>query len=181
MFFRNVVNRPAILACASGWCFVLASCASIEDERWQQYNDIGVQSFAKGDYRQALESFDVALTHRAQDPILLYNCAQCYDRLGDTKKAEQYYAYCIQLDAKHGDAHLALISLYRRTGRADDANRKIQDWLAQDPKSADPYVADAWRLRQEKAYPQAQARLTIDYRTRRDEANTDRAYGQDGT
>ena len=35
----------------------------------------------------------------------------------------------------------------------------IQDWLKEDPTSADPIVADAWRLRREKNIPLAQARL----------------------
>jgi tetratricopeptide (TPR) repeat protein len=149
----------AYLVCASAWCFFLAGCTSIDEERWKLYNENGVQAFATGNYRDALDNFDLALTHRSQDPVLLYNAAQCHDRLGDLKKAEQTYAYCIQLDPKHGDAHLALIALYGRTGRMGDANQRIQDWLKQEPKSADPYVADAWRLRQEKAYPLAQARL----------------------
>ena len=58
-----------------------------------------------------------------------------------------------------------------RTGRADVANQKIQEWLKQDPRSADAYVAEAWRLRQEKAYPLAQTRLqqalSIDAHNRR--------------
>ena len=156
---------------ALGLCLMIAGCTSVDDERWQQYNQIGVQTFAKGDYRNALECFDLALTHHPQDPVLIFNCAQCYDRLGDTKRAEQYYAYAIQLDPKNGDARLALFALYYRTSRAADANQKIQEWFTQDPKSPDPYVADAWRLRQERAYPSAQSRLqqalSIDPHSRR--------------
>ena len=168
---KATAGRLAFLACASGLCMILAGCTSIDEDHWKAINEIGVQSFAQGNYQQALESFDLALTHRSQDPILLYNCAQCYDRLGDTKRAEQFYTYCLQLDAKHGDVRLALLSLYYRTGRAAEAKQQIQDWLKQEPKSADPYVADAWRLRQEKAYPLAQARLqqalSIDSHSRR--------------
>ena len=167
-------KRQRFLAGASGWCLMLvafAGCTSADEERWRLYNENGVQAFAQGNYRDALDNFDLAITHRSQDPVLLYNAGQCYDRLGDLKKAEQYYAYCIQLNPKHGDAHLSQIELYYRTGRASDANLKIQDWLKQEPKSADPYVADAWRLRQEKAYPLAQARLqqalSIDAHNRR--------------
>src|SRR5207244_1084695 len=59
---------------------------------------------------------------------------------------------------KHGDARLALVALKYRTNRVAEANQLIQTWLANDPQLADPYVADAWRLRQVKAYPQALAR-----------------------
>ena len=138
---------------------VVAGCTSLDEERWTLYNQSGVQAFATGHYQEALECFDLALTHRSQDPVLLYNAGQCHDRLGQTAKAEQCYAYCVQLDPKNGDAHLALIGLYYRTGRTDVANQKIQEWLKQDPRTPAPYVADAWRLRQEKNYPQAQARV----------------------
>ena len=136
-----------------------AGCATSNDERWRLFNQDGIELFAKGNYRDALDSFDYALTLHAQDPVLIYNAAQCHDRLGDFKKAEDLYAYCLQRDAKHGDARLALVSLKYRTNRVAEANQLIQDWLAQDPQSAGGYVADAWRLRQEKAYPQATVRL----------------------
>jgi tetratricopeptide (TPR) repeat protein len=149
---------------------IVAGCTSMDEERWRLFDENGVQAFAIGNYREALENFDLALTHRPQDAVLLYNAGQCHDRLGQLAKAEQCYTYCIQLDAKHSDAHLALIGLYYRTGRVDVANQKIQDWFKQDPRSPAPYVADAWRLRQEKNYPQAQARLqqalSIDPRNR---------------
>lgn len=149
---------------------VVAGCTSLDEERWTLYNECGVQAFATGHYQEALECFNLALTHRSQDPVLLYNAGQCHDRLGQVAKAEQCYAYCVQLDAKNGDAHLALIEVYYRTGRVDVANQKIQDWLKLESRSPAPYVADAWRLRQEKNYPQSQARvqqaLSIDPRNR---------------
>jgi tetratricopeptide (TPR) repeat protein len=137
----------------------VAGCTTTGDDRWRLFNDDGVQLFARGNYRDALDSFDYALTLHPNDPVLLFNAAQCYDRLGDFKKAEQHYAYCLQLDSKHGDARLALIALQHRTGRAVEANRSVDEWLLQSPPPADAIVADAWRLRQQRAYPQAQARL----------------------
>ncbi len=138
---------------------LLAGCTAASDERWRLFNEDGVQLFAKGNYREALDSFDYALTLRPQNPILIYNTAQCYDRLGDVRKAEQLYAYCLERDRKHGDARLAIVSLKYRTGRIQEANQQILDWLKQEPYAADAYVVDAWRLRQERAYPTAQARL----------------------
>jgi Flp pilus assembly protein TadD len=138
---------------------LLASCTSTADERWRLFNEDGVHLFSQSRYRDALDSFDYALTLRPNDPALLYNTAQCYDRLGDIARAEQLYTYCIERDRKHGDARLALIALKYRTNRQADANRQIQDWLTQEPDSADAYVAEAWRLRQERAYPLAQGRL----------------------
>ena len=139
--------------------FCLVGCATTNDERWRSINEDGVQLFGKAEYRQALNSFDYALTLRPQDPVIIYNTAQCYDRLGDVKKAEELYAYCLQRDSKHGDARLVLIALKYRSGRGAEANQQILEWLKQEPNSADVHVADAWRLRQDKAYPLAQSRL----------------------
>ncbi|MBI1831873.1 MAG: tetratricopeptide repeat protein [Planctomycetes bacterium] len=153
------------------WLLALAGCATTGNERWRLFNEDGVLLFARGNFRDALESFEYALTMNPNDPVLLYNTAQCHDRLGRFAKAEELYRYCLQRDRRHGDARLALVSLMYRTGRAADANRLIQEWLQQDPHLADPYVADAWRLRQEKAYPLAVARvqqaLVIDLHNRR--------------
>lgn len=137
----------------------VVGCVSTDSERWRTINEEGVNLFAKRQYRDALEFFDYASTLHSQDPILLFNIAQCYDRLGDATRAEQYYANCLQQNPKHADARLALIELRYRAGRIPEANRMIQDWLIEDPKSADPIVADAWRLRREKNIPLAQARL----------------------
>jgi Tfp pilus assembly protein PilF len=139
----------------------LAGCAATFDgeERWRIFNDEGVKLFSRREYRQALENFDYALTLHSQDSILIFNIAQCYDRLGDATRAEQYYASCLQHDPKHADAQLALIEIRFRAGKTADANKMIQDWLKEDPTSADPIVADAWRLRREKNMPLAQARL----------------------
>src|SRR4051794_28654373 len=69
--------------------FALAGCASMDEDRWRVFNDDGIALFAKGQYREALDSFDYARTLNVNDPVIVYNQAQCYDRLGDVKNAEQ--------------------------------------------------------------------------------------------
>ncbi len=137
----------------------LAGCVSADPERWREINEEGVRLFTQRDYRHALECFEYAQILHSQDPVLIFNMARCYDRLGDATRAEQYYASCLQHDPKHADARLALLELRFRAGKTAEANQMIQDWLKEDPTSADPIVADAWRLRREKNLPAAQARL----------------------
>ncbi len=120
-------------------------CVTAIDHRVQEFNNDGVTQFARGDFRAAQESFEVALTLTPQDPALLYNLGQCRDRQGDWRGAEQYYLTCLQLAPTHGDARQAQVSILYRTGRAQEANRLIQEWLEQHPTSADAYVLDAWR------------------------------------
>jgi Tfp pilus assembly protein PilF len=134
-------------------------CAPLADDRSRLYTEDGVQLFARGDYLNAVDSFELALTMTPRDPVLLFNVAECYDRLGNAKQAEEYYLYCLQQAPDHADARLALVALYYRTGRTAPANKMIAEWLTQHPQSADAFVLDAWRLRQEKDLPHAQGRL----------------------
>jgi Tfp pilus assembly protein PilF len=144
----------------AGLAIPLSGCALPQGEdRAQLFNDDGVHLFSQGDYRSALDSFDLALTLNPQDPGLLFNIAQCYDRLGDVKQAEQYYGYCLVRAPNHGDARLALVEMLYRTGRKPQADRIIEDYLRANPKSADALMLDGRRLREEKALPQAQGRL----------------------
>jgi len=138
---------------------LLPGCATPGSERARLFNEDGVQLFAKGDFANALDSFDLALTLQPQDPTLLFNVAECYDHLGDVKGAEKFYGSCLMRAPKHADARLALAELLYRTGRKTQADPMIDEWLRQDPKSADAFVLEAWRLRQTRAYPDAQSRL----------------------
>jgi tetratricopeptide (TPR) repeat protein len=136
-----------------------AGCMTAMNQRVKDFSDDGLEMFARGDFPAARDSFEAALTLTPQDPALLYNLGQCYDRMGDWRQAEQYYLACMEMTPTHGDARQAQASLLYRTGRAQEANRTILDWLERQPNLADAYVLDAWRLRQDKALPQAQGRL----------------------
>ncbi len=151
--------RP-ILAVLGGLALaLLAGCVSPSDDRARLFNEDGVRLFAQGHYADALDSFDLALTLRPQDATLLFNMAECYDRLGDAKGAEKFYGACLVQAPTHADARLALAQLLYRTGRQPRADQLIDEWLRQDPQSADAYVLDAWRLAQARAYPEAEGRL----------------------
>jgi Tfp pilus assembly protein PilF len=138
---------------------VSAGCVSTVDERARDLNDDGVHLFAQGNYAAALDSFDLALTFRPQDSTLMFNVAECADRLGDVKTAEKYYGSCLLRAPKHGDARLALVALLHRTDRQAEADRLIDEWLAQDGQSADAFVLDGWRKLQAKQYPEANGRF----------------------
>jgi tetratricopeptide (TPR) repeat protein len=139
--------------------FLAAGCVTASDQRLKEFNDDGVHMFGRGDFPAARDSFEAALILAPQDAGILYNLGQCYDRMGDWRKAEQYYLNCLQVAPGHSNARQAQVSLFYRTGRTPEANTIIQEWLIAQPQLADPYVLDGWRLRQEKALPQAQGRL----------------------
>lgn len=144
-----------------GWLgLLLAGCATTaSSERAQIYNDDGVHLFTQGQYHPALECFELALTLQPGDAGLLFNAGQCHDRLGRRELAEKYYLESLQRSAKHVEARQAYVALLHRTGRAEQANLLIDEWLHQQPDVADAYALDAWRLRQQNAIPQAHGRL----------------------
>jgi tetratricopeptide (TPR) repeat protein len=156
---QHGVLRPISVIFLGSALVWLAGCASLGEDRARLFNEDGVHLFAQGDYSAALDSFDLALTFRPQDPTLLFNVAECYDRLGDVKDAEKFYGSCLLRAPGHSDARLAMVGLLYRTGQKPRADQLIDEWLARDAKSAEAYVLDAWRLRQAHAYPEAQVRL----------------------
>ena len=145
-------------------CFLISSgcltgCETPAQERARPFNEDGVYLFQRHDFGAARESFEEALRLQPKDPAILFNMGQCYDRLNDVAKAEAFYKQCLEQDAKHGPCRHALAVLWFRTGHAKEAEQFIEDWLAREPKRADAYVEDGWRLRQEGELNQAQARL----------------------
>jgi tetratricopeptide (TPR) repeat protein len=152
-------SRPlhAFVVCLG--CLVLAGCETAEQERLKQLNTDAMHRFNQGDYAGARESFEGALTLQPEDANLLYNIGQCFDRQGNTAEAERWYRQCLEKSDRQHECRHALIVLLNRTNRRDDGERMIQEWLAQDPNLPGPYAAEAWLLRQDRAYPQAQARL----------------------
>jgi tetratricopeptide (TPR) repeat protein len=155
-----MVPRPRhALILFLGCLFFAAGCETAEQERLKQLNTDALHRFGQGDYAGARESFEGALTLKPEDTNLLFNIGQCFDRQGDTAQAERWYRQCMEKSEQHGECRHALIVLLNRTNRRGEAEKMIQDWLAQHPELPGPYAADGWLLRQDRAYPQAQVRL----------------------
>ena len=140
-------------------CLLLAGCDLLVQERFQDYTQEGIFLFGKGEFQGARECFQEALILLPNDPNMLFNVAQCYDRQGDGKKAESYYRLSLEKKPDLVDARFALAMLIYRSGRRTEATQMIQDWMKEQPQMAEAFTLDGWRLRQESAYPQAQGRF----------------------
>jgi Flp pilus assembly protein TadD len=138
---------------------VMAGCATPDADRVRDYTQDGIQLYRRGDYAAARESFQAALQLRPGDAGLTYNVGQCYERAGDTNRAEQSYTACLQRDADHVACHHALTMLLVREGRGTDAVRSVEAWLAHSPKLAAAHAEDAWLWHQSGDLPRAQSRL----------------------
>jgi Tfp pilus assembly protein PilF len=137
----------------------IPACADTNQERLQRLNEDGVFLYRKGNYDDARLSFESALKLLPDDPTLLYDIGQCYDRSGDAAKAEKIYRDCLEEAPNHAPCRHALAVLMLRQGRRQETDQLIESWLAQQPNLADAYVEDGWRLRQDGDLLQAQARL----------------------
>lgn len=151
--------RRPFAVCTALLVLCLGGCATGLQERAEEYNEDGLQLFRQGDYVYARESFKAALALKPEDPALLYNIGSCYDRLGKSAKAEQYYNACLQRAPNHTSCRHALAVMLVRDQRRDDASRMIAGWIAAEPQLAAAYAEDGWYWHQAGDLPRAQARL----------------------
>jgi tetratricopeptide (TPR) repeat protein len=147
------------VACVLLMTASLSGCADENQERLRAFSANGLDLFERGDYDHARLCFESALKLKPDDPDLLYDIGQCYDRRGDAKQAEQFYNDCLGVAPNHAPCHHALAVLLLRQGRRQEADNLIEGWLAREPKLADAYVEDGWRLRQDGDLLAAQGRL----------------------
>jgi len=142
-----------------GLTLALAGCASSTQERVNTYRQAGYQEYQVGNYRDARQSYEAALTLEPNDVGLLYNVASCHDRLGSDAQAENYYVECLRRSPNHATCRHALAVLWVREGKGDQAVRMIEDWLAAQPKLADAYAEEGWLRHQMGDLNGAQSRL----------------------
>jgi tetratricopeptide (TPR) repeat protein len=153
-------KRGRIWAVGVAGLLALAGCGpTLEQQRMHDIAADGVSLFQRGQYREAREDFEFALQATPNDANLLFNIGQCDDRLGDLRKAEEYYQKCLVQNAKHAACRQALALLWRKTDRGQQATEFIEDWLAREPELAAAYALDGWRLRLDKQYEEAKGRL----------------------
>jgi Flp pilus assembly protein TadD len=138
---------------------VVGACETTTSERLREYNEDGVRLFQRGAYSDASQSFQAALALQPDDPDLLYNLGQCYDRLGNVDKARNYYETCIQRAPGHADARHALTVLLWNNNQQAVAAANVEAWLAREPQRAAAYAEQAYLFRRTGDLPRAQSRL----------------------
>ena len=132
------VGSVAVLA------LLVSACTPAISERVQQYNDLGVQNFQHGDIERARADFQAALALLPNQSSLLYNLGRCYDRLGQSELAEQYFRLCLQQQPNEPDCRHALNVLLVQNNRLAEARQMTQDWLTREPKLSAAYAEDGW-------------------------------------
>ncbi len=152
-------KRACLISLWCGCCLFGLGCTQTTTERVSQYNQDGVYLYQQGDYIRARECFKEANRLKPNDPGILYNLAQCYDSQGKDSDAEKIYRQCLNVEPNHAPTHQALARLLLLQGRRQEADQMIKAWLVSQPKKAEAFVNDAFRLQQNGEFLKAQGRL----------------------
>jgi Tfp pilus assembly protein PilF len=140
-------------------CLLLAGCDTTAQDKFRLYNEDGIHNFSRGNFREARDSFEQALVLRQDDPVVIFNLAQTHERLGDSKSAEESYRECLRRNPDLADARQAYANFLYKCGRSGDADQMIEQWSVGNEHKTDVLVLQAWRLRQQRAYPAAYDKL----------------------
>jgi Flp pilus assembly protein TadD len=119
-------------------------CAPAGDDRLRQFTRDGLQQYQTGAYDRARDSFRSALAVHPGDADLIYNLAQCHDKLGEKPEAERLYNECLKAAPEHAEAHHALLEMMVASNRQAEAARSAHAWLRRRPDLADPYADEGW-------------------------------------
>jgi tetratricopeptide (TPR) repeat protein len=147
------------MAPLAGLILLATGCAQTMPERLLEYNRDGLAMFDKGQYDHARELFEASLALKPNDPNMLFNLGQCYERLGQPDRAEASYNQCLQVAPDHAACRHALAKLLVARGRGDEAVRSTEAWLTARPNVASAYAVDGWLWHQFGDLPRAQSRL----------------------
>lgn len=95
----------------------------------------------QGDYDAALTSYRLALRDRPNDPRILQNMAIAFSKTGRMDDAVRMYRRTLDLDPHQSGAHYGLAFLLLKRGEHQAAERHLDAFLADPPKSAE---SDRW-------------------------------------
>jgi len=119
------------------------------------HNVDGVRKFKQGQYQQALNSFQRAVSANPDNADAYYNLAATLHDWGRRSKSkelleesESLYHRCLDLSSDHVDCYRALSILLVDTNRKESAFTLLERWAVRSPNLSDPPVELA-RLHEE--------------------------------
>ena len=94
--------------------------------------------------REATDSVEEGLKRQPQSGLGEFLMGSVLVRKGDVKEAERHFRIALNNDPNLTNAHLALVNLYVKESRSDDAIAELSSFLKQSPDS--PYAPHAREL-----------------------------------
>jgi len=122
----------------------VGACVPAHDELVRHHTEDGYHLYNRGSYADARDCFDAALKLKPGDPGLLYNVAQCHERMGQSSKAEALYKQCLDAETDHAEARHAWLMLMIQSGREDEGRRMVAEWMRARPEKGGPHVESAF-------------------------------------
>lgn len=77
---------------------------TLAGELGSQFFNAGNEQAAKGDFKQAIDLYTIAIGHNAQDKDAYNNRGLCYGSLGNHQQAIQNYDEALRIDPAYEDA-----------------------------------------------------------------------------
>jgi tetratricopeptide (TPR) repeat protein len=94
----------------------------------QSERRLGEVAFEAGDLKAATDHYDRAIHLQPNDPEASIGLAKVLMSLNELQKAEALLQHALQLDPTSAVAHFRLSTIYRQTGRAEDAQRELEEY-----------------------------------------------------
>jgi tetratricopeptide (TPR) repeat protein len=94
----------------------------------QSERRLGEIAFQAGDLKAARDHYDRAIQLQPNDPEANIGLAKVMTLLNEPKKAEALLQHALQLDPTSAVAHFRLSTIYRQTGRAENAERELEEY-----------------------------------------------------
>jgi tetratricopeptide (TPR) repeat protein len=179
---NRLLPQPTYLACFALTLGLICTLLSSGGCHWASsgQNASGARLYQQGQYTEALQQFQQAITSNPQNADGYYNLAATTQRLaqqrGDKKlleQAEALYNQCLDHDPNHVECHRGLAVLLVESGRPDRAFALMKNWASQNPQFAEPRIELA-RLYEEHGEPATALKYLED--AVRQDTNNSRAW-----
>jgi Tfp pilus assembly protein PilF len=139
---RSPTRGPAP-ACALATICVLLLCGC-NTVAGHVNNQVGMQSYERGNYIAAGEAFRRAAADDPRNPAFVFNLACAIQRQGDFPLAERTYVQSIALDPTYQAPYHGLARLLVDEGRQAEATQLISTWAAGQRLNAGAQIEMAW-------------------------------------
>jgi tetratricopeptide (TPR) repeat protein len=113
----------------------LASLTARPDQ-WSSHYNLGNYYLNRGDIKQALASYDIALRLEPRAAMVMVNAAMAYAQIGEKERAEKSLLQAIKIAPDNAAAHFNLGLLWAELNRGKEAERELKEAFRLDPKMA---------------------------------------------
>ncbi|MDK1032055.1 MAG: tetratricopeptide repeat protein [Planctomycetia bacterium] len=120
-------------------CIVVVGCES----QAQKFNKLGLDAYSRGDYRNALGAFSLAVE---KDPVIAdyyFNRGACYQAIGDLHRALDDYKMSTSLGPGIIAAWEQMADCYLAMERPEEALKILKRACDANPYTARPFIAVA--------------------------------------